>query len=112
MNAFTTSSEYHNAPVISQEKTAEAVATPVSMHVNGYVMILWLAAILGLATAAECGSVMHPASLIYGAVLWGWWGTIACALWKLAPRLPIVSSLSVKTILLHTVAGSLLALIH
>jgi Histidine kinase len=68
--------------------------------------------VLALATASECGSVMHPASLVYGAVLWGWWGTIACVLWKLAPRLPIVSSLSVKTILLHVIAGSVLALVH
>jgi signal transduction histidine kinase len=112
MNAFTLSSEYQHAPAISQEKPAEEAATPVSRHLNGYAMIMSLAAILALATAAECGSVMHPASLIYGAVLWGWWGTIACILWKLAPRLPIVSSLSVTTILLHAIAGSVLALVH
>jgi Histidine kinase len=113
MNAFTTSSEYQHAPAIPQEKTAKEAAPSVSRHLNGYVMILSLAAILALATAEECGgSVMRPASLIYGAVLWGWWGTIACVLWKLAPRLPIVSALSVKTLLLHAVAGSVLALVH
>ena len=112
MNAFTTSSECHHPPAISHEKPAEEAATPVSRHLNGYLMILSLSAVLAVATAGECRSVMHPASLIYGAVLWGWWGTIACVLWKLAPRLPIVSSLSVKTILLHAVAGSVLALVH
>lgn len=112
MNAFTTSSGYQNTATISREKTADETATPMSKHLNGYLMILSLTAMLALATAGECGSVMHPASLIYGAVLWGWWGTIACVLWKLAPKLPIVSSLSVKTILLHAVAGSVLALVH
>jgi hypothetical protein len=109
MEAFTTSSEYQYAPAIAQEKTADEAVPPLSRHLNGYVMIVSLAVVLALATASECGSVMHPASLVYGAVLWGWWGTIACVLWKLAPRLPIVSSLSVKTILLHVIAGSVLA---
>jgi hypothetical protein len=112
MEAVTTSSEYQLAPAISQVKTAEVAATSVSRHLNGNVMILSLAAMLALATAGECGSVTHPASLVYGAILWGWWGTIACVLWKLAPRLPIVSSLSVKTILLHVIVGSVLALVH
>jgi hypothetical protein len=112
MNALTTSPEYRQAPAMLQEKTAEEGAAPASRHLNGYLLIVSLAAVLAIATAAECGSVMHPASLVYGAVLWGWWGTIACVLWKLAPRLPIVSSLSVKTIMLHVVAGSALALVH
>jgi hypothetical protein len=69
MNAFTTPSEYQHAPAILQEKTAKETGAGVSRHLNGYLMILSLAAILALATAGECGSVMHPASLIYGAVL-------------------------------------------
>jgi signal transduction histidine kinase len=112
MNALTTSPEYRQAPAILQEKPAEEGAAHASRHLNGNLLIVSLAAVLAIATAAECGSVMHPASLVYGAVLWGWWGTIACVLWKLAPRLPIVSSLSVKTIALHVIAGSALALIH
>ncbi|WP_158944948.1 sensor histidine kinase [Granulicella sp. S190] len=112
MNVVTTTSEYQPAPAISQKKPLGEAAAPVSRHLNGYMMILSLSVMLALTTAGECGSVTHPASLVYGAVLWGWWGTIACVLWKLAPRLPIVSSLSVKTILLHVIAGSVLALVH
>jgi Histidine kinase len=112
MNASTAVSEYQNTPAISEEKSLEQAATPLSRDLNGYAVIVPFAAILALATAAECGSVTHPASLVYGTVLWGWWGTIACVLWKLAPRLPIVSGLSVKTILLHGFAGSVLALVH
>ena len=89
MNALTTAPEYRQAPAMLKEKTAEEGAAPASRHLNGYLLIVSLAAVLAIATAAECGSVMHPASLVYGAVLWGWWGTIACVLWKLAPRLPI-----------------------
>ncbi|RXH57858.1 two-component sensor histidine kinase [Granulicella sibirica] len=95
-----------------EEISAEEAATPLGRELNGYAVIVPLAAILALATAAECGSVTHPASVAYGAVLWGWWGTIACVLWKLAPRLPVVSRLSVKTILLHAVSGLILALVH
>lgn len=112
MNASATSLEYQNAPAISEERPIEEATTPLSKDLNGYMVILPLSAILAFATAAECGSVTHPASLVYGGVLWGWWGTIACVLWKLAPRLPAVSRLSVKTILLHGVAGSIVALIH
>ncbi|NYF90376.1 histidine kinase [Tunturiibacter empetritectus] len=112
MNTLTTSPEFRQAPAISQDNAPEEVAAQGGRGLNGYLLILSLAAVLALATAAECGSVMHPASLVYGAVLWGWWGTIACVLWKMAPRLPTVSSLSVKTIVLHVVAGSVLALVH
>jgi Histidine kinase len=112
MNASTASLEYQNAPAISEDRSAGEVATPLSRDLNGYAVIVPLAAILAFATAAECGSVTHPASLVYGSVLWGWWGTIACVLWKMAPQLPIVSGLSVKMILLHGAAGSVLALIH
>ncbi|MBB5057970.1 hypothetical protein HDF16_002676 [Granulicella aggregans] len=112
MNASTTVSQYQNTSAISEDTSSERAITPLSRDLNGYAVIVPFAAILAFATAAECGSVTHPASLVYGAVLWGWWGTLACLLWKLAPRLPIVSGLSVKMILLHGVAGSVLALLH
>lgn len=112
MNSGTASREFQRVPVISREKTSGQATTTVSRHLNGYAMIVSLAAMLALATAAECGSVTHPGSLVYGVVLWGWWGSIACLLWKLAPRLPIMPGLSVKTIVLHAAAGSILALVH
>ena len=112
VSTFISSPTTAQAVAISREGEAQRVAVPESRSVNGYLLILSLAAVLALATAAECGSVLHPASVIYGAVLWGWWGTIACALWKLAPRLPSVSSLSLKGILVQASIGSVLALVH
>jgi hypothetical protein len=112
MNASTAFLEYQNGAGISEERSAGEPTAPLNKDLNGYAVIVPLSAILAFATAAECGSVTHPASLVYGAVLWGWWGALACVLWKLAPRLPAVSRLSVKTILLHGIAGSILALVH
>ena len=44
---------------------------------NGHVITFSIAALLALVTANECQSITHPASLVYGVVLWGWWGVIA-----------------------------------
>jgi signal transduction histidine kinase len=80
---------------------------------NGYFVIIPLATVLALLTALECGgSIMHPASLVYGAVLWGWWALFACVIGRLAPRLPLVSNLSVKAVFTHLAIGSALALTH
>ena len=43
---------------------------------------------LALATANECQSITHIPSLLYGLVLWGWWGFIASMLWQIGPKLP------------------------
>jgi hypothetical protein len=37
--------------------------------------------ILALVTAMECESITHLPSLLYGLVLWGWWGAIASMFW-------------------------------
>jgi hypothetical protein len=37
-------------------------------------VISLLCAALALATASECHSITHLPSLLYGIVLWGWWG--------------------------------------
>ena len=40
----------------------------------GVTAIMLLSGSLALATASECSSITHLPSLIYGLVLWGWWG--------------------------------------
>lgn len=80
---------------------------------NGYFIIIPLATVLALLTSLECGgSIMHLSSLVYGGVLWGWWALFACFLGKIAPRLPSVSNLSAKSVLLYLAIGSLLSLTH
>ena len=64
---------------------AEAAFAP---RINGYLLILPMSVALTLATASECRSITHLPSLMYGAVLWGWWGLLASAGWKLAERFP------------------------
>jgi hypothetical protein len=49
---------------------------------NAHVVIFSLAGVLALATASECHSITHLPSLLYGAVLWGWWALMASSLWR------------------------------
>lgn len=87
---------------------AERVRTPV----HGYLMIALVATFLALLTASECQSITHLPSLLYGAVLWGWWGLIASASWKLAGRFPPLSNYSFGTISIHLLLASVLGVAH
>lgn len=81
-------------------------------RLNGHAVIFTLAVVLALATAAECQSVTHRPSLIYGAVLWLWWACVASAMWMLSQRLPFGSTFSPKAIAIHLLAGSVLGVVH
>jgi hypothetical protein len=113
MNALTTTPP-DSPPVAFINRETQRSSTPqVPRAFNGYFVIIPLATALALLTAMECGgSIMHPASLVYGAVLWGWWALFACVLGRLAPHLPLVSDLSIKRVLTHLAIGSALALSH
>ena len=52
-----------------------------SIQWRGALLIGSASLILALATATECHSITHLPSLLYGLVLWGWWGVIACVFW-------------------------------
>lgn len=67
---------------------------------------------LALATASECHSITHLPSLIYGIVLWGWWGCVAGALWMLGARHPAILRFSPVALTFHALAGSILGLAH
>ncbi|MGA9673195.1 MAG: histidine kinase [Terracidiphilus sp.] len=79
---------------------------------NGLVVIALVSTALALATAGECHSVLYPPSLLYGAVLWGWWGCIAGTIWKLGPRQPYLLSFSPAAIGYHLFVASTLAVAH
>ncbi len=91
-----------------------AISSPPSLHArsNGLLVIALASGALALATASECRSIFHPASVMYGAVLWGWWGCIAAALWKLSPKHPSILRFSRGTILVHLAASCALGVLH
>jgi sensor histidine kinase YesM len=82
------------------------------LRLSGHAVIFSVAAVLGLATAAECHSITYLPSLLYGAVLWLWWACIASAMWQVSQRLPFASSFSAKAISIHLLAGSALGVVH
>jgi sensor histidine kinase YesM len=82
------------------------------LQLSGLLVIGMASTALALATASECKSIFYPPSVLYGAVLWGWWGCIASLTWGLAPRAPAILRFSRSTIGLHVLAGSILGIAH
>src|SRR5215469_6882395 len=56
-------------------------SSPSSLQLRGTLIIGAASIILALGTAIECQSITHLPSLLYGLVLWGWWGVIASTFW-------------------------------
>ncbi len=79
---------------------------------NAQVVIFSLATVLALATASECRSITHLPSLLYGIVLWEWWGCVASILWMLGLRNSFLSSFSPKAIAAHILVAPALGLAH
>jgi signal transduction histidine kinase len=86
---------------------------------HALLLVQCLSLVLALMAAAECHAVVtHSApqaprlpSLIYGMVLWFWWGITASANWKLAEKNPR-TFFSLGSALKHAAAGVLLAGAH
>jgi signal transduction histidine kinase len=79
---------------------------------NAHAVIFSLAGVLALATASECHSITHLPSLLYGAVLWGWWALIASSLWRVGQKINCVPSLSLQSISVHVLMGLALGVVH
>ena len=71
---------------------------------NAHVVIFSLAAVLALATASECHSITHLPSLLYGAVLWGWWALIASILWRVGQKISLCAE-PFPSVDLHSCVG-------
>jgi signal transduction histidine kinase len=112
VNTLNTSPEYIRELSLPKQKVWKPSSPHVGIRLNAHVVIGSLATVLALATASECQSITHLPSLMYGAVLWGWWGCIASAIWKLGQRISFVSSFSPQAISIHALAGSLLGVVH
>jgi sensor histidine kinase YesM len=81
-------------------------------NLNAHAVIFSLAGVLALATASECHSITHLPSLLYGAVLWGWWALIASILWRVGQKIHCVPSLSLRSISIHVLVGLALGVVH
>ena len=66
---------------------------------------------LAMATAVECRSITHLPSLIYGLVLWGWWGILASTLWQIGPGSPLLR-LSKWNLALHLLIACMAGVVH
>lgn len=97
------SSQSEDAPVSTRRSAA---------HLSAFAVIWLAASTLALTTAYECSSIFHLSSLLYGAVLWGWWAIVSSVLWMAGEHKPFLSGFSPQSILLHTVAASMLGWAH
>lgn len=91
-----------------------------SLLLRGVVTIFAITIALAMITANECHAALSskfaeapfPPSLLYGAVLWIWWGFIAASMWLSAKRWPWLFTFSAKSFFLHGAFSSALALAH
>jgi signal transduction histidine kinase len=112
MDSFTATARYAGVAVASdREPLAPQVSRP-KIRFNGVAIISLVSVALALATASECQSITHLPSLMYGVVLWGWWGCIASAIWKLGQRVPSALEFIPKAITIHLLSGCILGAIH
>lgn len=110
MNELTATSEYKQTGFASERSV---LSLPHSgLRLNAHAVIFVVATVLALATASECQSITHLPSLLYGAMLWGWWGCVTGAMWKLSQRVPFASSFSPKAIFVHFLIASALGVAH
>ena len=99
------------------ERLGARIASALVAH--PIIFIQCLALVLALIAAAECHSITiqstpgYPLlpSLLYGLVLWCWWGLAAIALWKIAQRSG-KDFFSLSSAFQHACIGALLAGAH
>ena len=82
------------------------------IQIRGVLLIGSASIMLALATANECHSITHFPSLLYGLVLWAWWGLIASAFWLAGPRLSSPLNRSRPSLALHAVVACASAVAH
>ncbi len=99
-------------PSPSYVRQEKLVPARVGLRLGGNSAIFALSFILALATASECGGITHFCSLVYGVVLWGWWGLVASTMWGLRQRAHITSSISAKVVVTHALLGLVLCIVH
>jgi signal transduction histidine kinase len=86
--------------------------SPPSLQTRGALLIGSASLILALATAIECHSITHLPSLLYGLVLWGWWGILACTFWLSGLNFPSALHWSFRRIALHVSIACVAGVVH
>ena len=82
------------------------------VHLAGLMIIGTASLILALATAEECHSITHLPSVLYGLVLWGWWGVMGGVLWHFGPRHAGIFKVSALRLAMLVSAGCAAGLLH
>ncbi|MEZ2346481.1 sensor histidine kinase [Terriglobus sp. RCC_193] len=82
------------------------------LPIRAWHIILFATVVIALATAAECHSVTDLSSVRYGFTLSGWWGLTAFAIWHIGKRWPASLRMNTVSLLLHTVAATILGVGH
>lgn len=77
-----------------------------------YIVVWSASAALAMMTANECSSVTHLPSLLYGVVLWGWWGLLASTLWMMGKEFPSLTPFSPRLAIAHLCAAPVAAYLH
>ncbi|NYF80871.1 sensor histidine kinase [Granulicella arctica] len=95
----------------SHESVASRPSRP-KIRLNGIAAIALISSALALTTAAECHSITYPPSLLYGFVLWGWWGCVGSIFWRLGQRAPSALGFSAKSIATHLLLSCVLGATH
>jgi sensor histidine kinase YesM len=86
---------------------------PISkVYLYGFMVIALASLALALATASECRSIFYLPSLLYGLVLWGWWGCVAGTLWTVGFNKPSLLAFSPVAISLGIFTGCGLGVVH
>lgn len=96
----------------THDPSAGFIAPSPTVRRAGATSILLLSGVLALATASECSSITHLPSLIYGLVLWGWWGCIATGLWLIGSYRSSNLQFSPLRVCLQVLLGCVFAASH
>lgn len=87
-------------------------SSPPSVKLRGTLLIGAASMILALGTAVECQSITHLPSLLYGLVLWGWWGIIASTFWLTGLKSPTVLHRSFPSIAIQVLIACAAGVVH
>ena len=112
MNTYAATSALIHGETMSRAERQEPAETGARMRMLGLMVIGASSLLLALATANECHSIFHPPSLLYGLVLWGWWGCIGGTLWSGGFRKPGIVGFAPAALVTHLVIGCALGVTH
>ena len=107
----------HNQRIAPSDERSVRFST---LHARGVLTIIAISLILSIVTAHEChgvfraihSSVPFAPSLLFGLVMWLWWGCVAATLWWWAQSRPDILKFSGSGVVFHLGMGSLLVACH